>query len=98
MECLRNNGGIWYTHLALEAYSYLLWNIRNDFCIDKFNLIYNQIYILEKWCRDPNTYKYKRFNGLLGKIQEFVLNSFNTTDANIVDKKWLENQIHLYSL
>lgn len=37
-----------------------------------------------------------KVNDELGKIQEFILNSFNTTDANIVDKKWLENQIHLY--
>lgn len=37
-----------------------------------------------------------KVNDQLGKIQEFILNAFNTTDANIVDKKWLENQIHLF--
>jgi integrase len=59
----------------------------------------------EYWTKQHNNKRIKetetlvtrnKVNDELGKIQEFVLNSFNTTDANIVDKKWLENQIHLY--
>jgi len=59
----------------------------------------------EYWTKQHNNKRIKetetlvtrnKVNDELGKIQEFVLNSFNNTDANIVDKKWLENQIHLY--
>jgi integrase len=59
----------------------------------------------EYWTKQHNNKRIKetetlvtrnKVNDELGKIQEFILNSFNTTDANIVDKKWLENQIHLY--
>lgn len=59
----------------------------------------------EYWTKQHNNKRIKeteilvtrnKVNDELGKIQEFVLNSFNTTDANIVDKKWLESQIHLY--
>lgn len=59
----------------------------------------------EYWTKQHNNKRIKetetlvtrnKVNDELGKIQEFILNSFNTTAANIVDKKWLENQIHLY--
>lgn len=59
----------------------------------------------EYWTKQHNNKRIKeteivatrnKVNDELGKIQEFILNSFNNTDANIVDKKWLENQIHFY--
>jgi integrase len=59
----------------------------------------------EYWTKQHNNKRIKetetlvtrnKVNDELGKIQEFVLNTFNTTDANMVDKKWLENQIYLY--
>ena len=59
----------------------------------------------EYWTKQHNNKRIKeteilvtknKVNDELGKIQEHILNSFNTADTNIVDKKWLENQIHLY--
>lgn len=59
----------------------------------------------EYWTKQHNNKRIKeteilvtknKVNDELGKIQEYILNSFNTAEANIVDKKWLENQIHLY--
>ncbi len=59
----------------------------------------------EYWTKQHNNKRIKetetlatrnKVNDELGKIQEFILNAFNNSDANIVDKKWLENQIDYY--
>lgn len=59
----------------------------------------------EYWTKQHNNKRIKetetlatrnKVNDELGKIQEFILNAFNNSDANIVDKKWLENQIDFY--
>ena len=58
----------------------------------------------EYWTKQHNNKRIKetetlitrnKINDELGKIQEFVLNAFNNSDVNIVDKKWLESQINL---
>jgi len=59
----------------------------------------------EYWSKHHNNKRLKettliternKINDELGKIQEFILNAFNNSETSLVDKKWLENQIHNY--
>lgn len=59
----------------------------------------------EYWTKQHNNKRIKdtetlatrnKVNDELGKLQEFILKTFNSTDCSIVDKKWLENQVQLY--
>lgn len=59
----------------------------------------------EYWSKHHNNKRLKettliternKINDELGKIQEFILNAFNHSEISFVDKKWLENQIHIY--
>lgn len=59
----------------------------------------------EYWTKQHNNKRIKEtaiinkkveVNDELGKIQKFILKAFDNTDTNILDKKWLENQIYNY--
>jgi integrase len=59
----------------------------------------------EYWTKQHNNKRIKEtaivnkkveVNDELGRIQKFILYAFNNTDANLVNKKWLENQIYNY--